>query len=153
MSGVNVSLIGGEKLLAALDRVESKSDRGIINAVYASAFRIQASARRAAAVDMGRLRSSIFVRFLDGGHSAEVGTDVEHGKFVESGRKPGSMPPLGPLKDWAKRVLGDEGAAFAVARKIAARGIPARPFLTPAYEREEPKFRARIQKILGEAVK
>lgn len=91
MSGLKISLQGGEKLIAALDKAASKVERKIVTAVYASAFRIQAAARRMAPVDTGRLRSSIFVRFFEGGMSAEVGTDVFYAPYQE--RRIGYLVP------------------------------------------------------------
>ena len=58
----------------------------------------------------------------------EVGTSMRHAIPVELGRRPGQrQPPLEPLIDWVELKLGlgpeeSRGAAFAVARKIAARG-------------------------------
>lgn len=46
---------------------------------------------------------------------------------VEYGRKPGKMPPVGPIELWARRKLGLSGkelesAAFLIARAIGRRG-------------------------------
>ena len=57
-----------------------------------------------------------------------VGTALRYAYPVEIGRRPGGrMPPLEPLADWAVFKLGVSreeaaGVAFAIARKIAARG-------------------------------
>lgn len=91
MSGIAISLHGAEKVIAALERAGTETERKTVQAVIASAFRIQGGARRDVAVDSGNLRSRIFVRFLDGGRSAEVGTDVLYGPFVERGTR--FMPP------------------------------------------------------------
>lgn len=40
--------------------------------------------------------------------------------------------PIGALKGWSRRVLGDEKLAFAVRAKIAKLGVPANPFFRPA---------------------
>lgn len=91
---ISVSVQGAEKVLAALDQAATKTERKIVTAVYASAFRIQAAARRAVGVDTGRLRSSVFVRFLEGGKAAEVGTDVFYGPFQEYGTRYMSPRPF-----------------------------------------------------------
>lgn len=44
------------------------------------------------------------------------------GIALETGRRPGSQPPTEALRRWARLKLGDENAAYAVARKIAAQG-------------------------------
>jgi hypothetical protein len=38
------------------------------------------------------------------------------------GREPGKMPPIEPIAAWAAIVLGDAGAAYPVAKKIAREG-------------------------------
>jgi len=44
-----------------------------------------------------------------------------HGIFVEEGTRP-HMPPVEKLKPWAKKKLGDEKKAWAVAMKIKKKG-------------------------------
>lgn len=44
---------------------------------------------------------------------------------LEHGSRP-HVPPIAPLKLWAKRILGDESAAWAVRALIAKRGTRAR---------------------------
>lgn len=62
-----------------------------------------------------------------------------HSIFVEKGRRPGApMPPLAPIRAWAVRHGLPPGAAWPIARKIAQRGILARPTL----------FRPDIQKSI-----
>jgi hypothetical protein len=57
-----------------------------------------------------------------GGSGGGSGTPVqEYVWYVEEGTRP-HWPPIAPLKIWALRKLGDEGAAYAVQRKIAKRG-------------------------------
>lgn len=54
-----------------------------------------------------------------------------HSFFVEVGRRAGSrLPPISVIADWAERRGLPRGAAFPIARKIAARGIQPRPVLT-----------------------
>lgn len=56
----------------------------------------------------------------------QVGTPLAYAVPVEEGTRP-HMPPVAPLQDWAEHVLGVAPAdslavAWAIARKIAARG-------------------------------
>lgn len=90
---IRLRVMGGEHVANAMFNTASEVERKTVQAIYASAFRIQAQARRNAPVDTGRLRSSIFVRFLAGGQSAEVGTDVHYAKYQEYGTSRG-VPPL-----------------------------------------------------------
>ena len=55
-----------------------------------------------------------------------------YGIHVEFGTSPHYVP-IQPLKDWSKRVLGDESAAYAVRAKIAKYGTDANPFFRPAF--------------------
>lgn len=59
--------------------------------------------------------------------STVVGTPFLYGEVVEVGRRPGSMPPTGPIALWAQKKLGIEeksatGVAFAIAMKIKKEG-------------------------------
>ena len=107
--------------------------------VSASGFRIEAAAKKAAPVNFGRLRDAIVMTKPDP-FTARVTAGVNYAEFVEKGRQPGKFPPLGPIKLWATRVLGNPGAAFAIARKIAMKGTKAQPFLGPALKKEKPTF-------------
>ena len=53
-------------------------------------------------------------------------------RFIESGQKPGSMPPLEPIRKWAESVGKDPRDAFPIARWIKEQGREARPFIKPA---------------------
>lgn len=98
-------------------------------------------AKKLAPVQSGALRASgrieeeskdtIFVAF--GGK----GTGVDYATFVEFGRSPGRAPPIGELRTWSARRLGDEGAAGALALTIARRGVRPQPFLRPAIKMNE----------------
>lgn len=56
-----------------------------------------------------------------------------HALFVERGRQPGGkMPPLAPIRAWVARRGLPARMAWPIARKIAAKGIRARPVLERA---------------------
>ena len=84
-------------------------------------------AKHYAPVRTGALRRSGRIMVLDkktvmvafGGR----GTGVDYAPFVEFGRAPGRMPPISELQTWAARAMGDDNAAFLVARKIAISGL------------------------------
>lgn len=74
------------------------------------------------------LRGTIDREIVDlGGGVANFTGDVvwpqPYGVFVDLGTKP-HIPPIGPLMEWARRVLGDEGAAWPIQKAIAKRGTP-----------------------------
>lgn len=57
---------------------------------------------------------------LGGRIVARVGSKLPYyPNAMEYGRGPGRMPPVNALRTWARRRLGNENLAFAVARKIA----------------------------------
>lgn len=74
------------------------------------------------------LRGTIDREIVDlGGASANFTGDVvwrqPYGIFVDLGTRP-HIPPIGPLLLWARRVLGDEAAAYPIQKAIAKRGTP-----------------------------
>ena len=102
--------------------------------LWLSMHKMQEIAINRCAVDTGKLRSSIQLYPKEKGSLEYILADgVDYGIHVEFGTEPDRrMPPIDPLKGWSRRVLGDEGLAFAVARKIASEGTPAQPFFRPA---------------------
>lgn len=65
---------------------------------------------------------------------AAVGALAEYGLIAaETGRGPGKPPKAEKLKRWARQMLGDENAAYAVAKKIAKEG-------TERYKNNGPKL-------------
>ena len=62
-----------------------------------------------------------------------VGSSANYATPVEEGTDP-HFPPPSELRAWARSTLGDESAAYPVARSIAANGTDAQPFLEPAFE-------------------
>lgn len=60
--------------------------------------------------------------------SVTWGYAAPYARYVEEGTRP-HWAPIAPLKLWARRVLGDEGAAYAVQRKIAQEGTDPQPFV------------------------
>jgi hypothetical protein len=52
-----------------------------------------------------------------------VGPTAKQREVIRTGRRPGAKPPpIGPLKAWARRKLGDESAAYAIQKSIAKKG-------------------------------
>jgi hypothetical protein len=77
----------------------------------------------------GRLRDSIKVKKQ--GKVWIIEAEAPYAEEVEFGSFPHHVP-IKPLKEWAKQKLGDEGAAYAVQKKIAEKGTRAQPFMDPA---------------------
>jgi len=62
----------------------------------------------------------------------KIVSQAGHSAAIEWGTKPHRVSPA-HLKDWARIKLGDENAAFAVAKKIQKVGTDAHPFMYPAF--------------------
>lgn len=85
-------------------------------------------------VDTGRLRNSINLNPAVPGFTNYILSDgVDYGSHVEFGTRP-HWTSAENLKGWSRRVLKDEGAAYAIAGAIAKRGTEAQPFFRPALD-------------------
>lgn len=62
---------------------------------------------------------------------ATVGTNVKQAPFVEFGTRP-HRAPFDAIKEWVIRKGIDPKAAWPIWKKIATKGIKAKPFLLPA---------------------
>lgn len=80
-------------------------------------------------VDRGQLRGSITIEQVDWNH-IRLGSNLVYAKSIEYGTPP-FTPPLQPLKDWGRRVFGDESIGVAVWNKIRNYGINPQPFFRP----------------------
>jgi hypothetical protein len=77
------------------------------------------------------LKGTIITQKLIGQQADVVGQVIwaqPYAKFVDEGTAP-HIPPIGPLLLWAKRVLGNERAAYAVREKIKAEGTEPHNFV------------------------
>jgi hypothetical protein len=120
--------------------------------------------RSAGKVTFGALWSSIIQQLDAGNLKTTVGTLLEsrgetgdpksYGYFVEFGRRPGRFPPPGALATWVRRKLGQSSPRleFAIARKIARRGIPPSPFLVPALQENAGRIQQLMDQSLSEEV-
>jgi hypothetical protein len=53
----------------------------------------------------------------------------EYGKWIDSGRGPGKMPPFSSLTGWMKKHNIENKWAFPIAKNIGQVGIKSRPFI------------------------
>jgi len=90
--------------------------------------------------------------------SYAVISNAEYSIFVEKGRRPGKFPPYKPLFEWVQRHYrrfsgrGSKGNAraitFLIQRKIARKGIKARPYMQWTWD----KMQRRADKIFDKAL-
>ncbi len=101
----------------------------------------------------GLLRGSITIQPITGTKAnltGTVSTSSIYGEAVELGTKP-HWAPIGPLKLWALRVLGDEGLAYAVRWKIKRKGTKGAHMFKKAFEQSK-AFVATQQQTLAEKI-
>lgn len=140
MSDVSFTLNAGDlspaELQQALNRLPNILDSKLRDAARDIGQRIRGDAAQRAPVDTGQLASSIEAVVEAIGSAVigvRVGSNLPQAPAQEYGTEP-HFPPPSALRDWARRVLGDADAAFAVAQSIAESGTEAQPFLEPAFE-------------------
>lgn len=159
----SVSTEGVRETAALLAKFPEISREETQKAMVSSVKQVASDVKGFTPVYMGILRSKIggTVEVVGGPMPSVKGIvhsgGVPYALPVELGRRPGKWPPIGPLKRWAHLVLGDEGAAWAVAAKIFKKGIRPRAMFAKAWRRNKDWVNARfvlardrIVKRLGE---
>jgi hypothetical protein len=139
-----------EDIKRALKEMGEESKKEIAKEVYATALDVKNQAKlnlkALRAWDEGNLANSILAEKIEDGLAAEIGPEAPYGPYVEYGTKP-HFPPLDALKGWAKR--HGFKSAWPICKKIAEKGLAARPFLSPAWFSMEKEFYKRIEKIVN----
>jgi len=106
----------------------------VVTAMKKSIYAVVAEIKPRTPVNEGDLLGSIAGRVETLGTIGQIGGEIrgiaesnlDYAFPVEIGRQPGTWVPIEPLKRWARLVLGDEGAAYAVRAKIYSKGIKGR---------------------------
>lgn len=133
---LNAGDLSPTELQQALNQLSGTLDSELRSAARDIGQRIRGDAADKAPVDTGQLASSIEA-VVEGIGSAiigvRVGSNLPQAPAQEFGTEP-HFPPPSALRGWARRVLGDPDAAYAVAQSIAESGTEAQPFLEPAFE-------------------
>jgi bacteriophage HK97-gp10 putative tail-component len=159
-----------------LQHTPEQMEREMRQTLQASLVLIEASARTMAPQDTRRLAGSI-TNQISGTYPSlvgQVGPGVRYGINVEFGRRAGArMPPVDALMGWVarhwhpafvgplrqgqlrpRRAAGHNVTqaeirrrAFALAVSISRRGIPARPFMRPAYQHNQARIEQAFARI------
>lgn len=82
--------------------------------------------------DTGELTSKIVLNVISD-YAINLESNAQHSAAREYGSSP-HWAPIKPLKEWAKRKLGDENIGYAVQKKIAKEGTDAKPYMRPALD-------------------
>jgi len=109
--------------------INRRGRESIQKALLRKAIELQGEITPLVPVDRGGLRGSVNIEQIDW-NLVKVGTNLAYAKAIEYGTPP-FTPPLQPLKDWGRRVLGSEKAGVAVWNKIRKQGINPQPFFRP----------------------
>lgn len=113
--------------------------RGLRSAAARGVSVVVGEIEAAKLVNTGQLRQSVNSKPITGG--AEINVDAPHAPFMEYGRRPGKLPPPGPIFEWVMRkgLASDEKQgkqiAFAIAQGIANNGIKPRRFFAKAMKK------------------
>jgi hypothetical protein len=146
---VHVTTEGEKEIDRALRKMSEENRREFKREVYASGIDVQTESKKnlrdMKTWDLGNLANSIMVYLTNSGMTAEVGPEAPYGPYVEYGTKK-HFPPLDALEGWARRHGFD--SAWPICKAISERGLPARPFLHPAWLTVKGKFFKRIKEIL-----
>lgn len=146
---VTVDLKGEKEVLRALQQLGVEKKRLVKGEVYASGADVQREAKQnlkdQRSWDLGNLANSILNDLTADGMTAEVGPTAPYGPYVEHGTKP-HFPPPDALEGWAKR--HGFKSAWPICKVIAKRGLPARPYLFPAWLMIKDKFWKKIKELL-----
>jgi len=115
----------------------------IENMMYLAGLIAEGRIKELCTVDLGFLRASVYTE-MKKYNTVVIGSDLIYALPIEYGTKPHFVSPE-YLKGWAGRVLGDENAAYAVAKKIERKGTRAHPFMRPGLFQSKSKIQAFIK--------
>ena len=140
MDRVTLDMVNLADVFKDLDKLDVKIQAEVRDEMNASALTIQSNAKRAAPVDLGFLRNSIYLK--EDSKKQEVvftvGAKAKYAPYIEFGTGTEVTVPAGY----------EELAIVFKAKKAAKVNIRPQPFLIPAFENEKPKLIERITKLL-----
>jgi len=145
----SVEIEGLPELQALLAKLSAQATETVKRQLAASGLELETEAKKnlgsVGGVDTGQARANTRYRSAEGGMAAEVYSPNPVAAALEFGTAPAGalkqhMPPSSALVGWVRRHGMPESAAYAVARKIALRGIRARPWLSTAHTTIAPRF-------------
>lgn len=159
MSFIKIKIKG---LVQVKRKIESEADRfsrAIANEVLAAGEMIKAVAQinlqkgtnspyGKPTSHTGNLAGSIESVSESGGSRAVIGSTLIYAGIIERGFQGWTrMPNVEAISRWAELKLGDASAGFPIAKKILERGVPAQPYLEPAFNEVVPEMIKRMKKI------
>ena len=109
----------GKRIVPAIRRADRRAAPQIVGLLKKLSLPIK---------DRGKYQRSWFRKYRKP-YGVTVGNRSKHATFVERGRRPGRMPPVGVIRGWLKRRGRPQRLAWPIARAIGRRGIKARPVM------------------------
>ena len=147
---LKVELTGGKEISDLLKRAPKEKEAEMKAEVGDIALKIQKRAkmylRTHEAMDTGNLSNTVLAELSPTKIEAEIGPTAKYGPYVEFGTKP-HFPPMEALEAWARH-HGFE-SPWPICKAIAKRGLPARPYLTSAYDDHAGELLIRLEKVMG----
>lgn len=164
-----------KKALGNIEKLSDEARQKIGEQIQYTARDVEARAKLNTPVNEGRLRASIDVAYdpstltavIKAGGSGAKG-QVNYAPYVEFGTKTKVRVPSGyaqfasqykgirggtfadlqrNIAQWAKAKGIPEEAVFPIAMSIAKKGIPAQPFLIPAFEGQRQNLIKRLKRV------
>ena len=147
---VTMTPVGYKELQRDLKKMSKEMAVKVKKEAYASGLDVRKEAqdrlKESKTWDTGHLANTILAERSSDGSIVEIGPTAPYGPYVEHGTKK-HFPPPDALEDWARRHGFD--SAWPICKAIAERGLPAKPYLLPAYLAIEGKFFNRVKGLLG----
>lgn len=152
MAVMEVKLVGLERFNQEIAWLVANFPGWLAEANRATAEAVRDNAKQALididAYDTHELHDSVQIYEAAKGLRVAVYSDARHAPAIEFGSAP-HFPPLDKIRAWCGRKGIPESAAYPIARKIAERGTPERPWLYPAFTRAMQQHLMRIRAFVG----
>ena len=149
---MSVSITGDARIKQNFAYLKANFPDWVNQANEATAIEIRDEARnnimQIDAYDTHELYDSVEYSVSRLGNSVVVYSTAKHAPFIELGTAP-HFPPLDKIRAWCGRKGIPESAAYPIARAIAERGTPERPWLYPAYKAGIQGHVGRIRDFVG----
>lgn len=140
--GITVDLINDDEIVEWFGEIATKAVEETKDHVNKTSLDIQKGARKRAPVDDGYLRASILIDLYKKGLTAEIGTRLEYGAYVEWGTGIYAQHPSIPgrktpwifkhpkTKEWVVTV-----------------GMPPQPYLIPSFDENRQPYIRGVERI------
>ena len=140
MAKLSVKVMGAKEIQDLFKKMDIVSKSYAKEVIQESSLNVMSGAKKRCPVAKekgvgGTLRASIRPSYYNNGLTADVGTNLQYGPFVEFGTgRSGAASDHPPLP---------EGYTHG-----AKPGMPAQPYLYPAFEAERPSFESKMKDIV-----